>query len=878
MNASPETISRALSYIPPTDRDLWVRMGMAAKAELGEEAFPIWNEWSKQADNYNTRDAQSVWRSIKTDGRITAGTLFYEAKARGFEMSREAKIDPAEIERHRKARAAALEKEAREREERQNRTAEQAIALWERAQPIDTHPYLEAKGIKASGARLYRGPLVIDGMRCDGALIVPIRNAAGQLRSLQFMGPDGTKRYLPGGEKSACYHSIGKPGELIYICEGFATGASIHEATGQAVVVSFDAGNLLPVATIMRDKFPDARLVLAADNDQWTPGNPGVRKAREAAEAVNGRLAIPEFTDPEGEPTDFNDLARQMGHEAVREALALAAAILPAPAEDAAEPQDEPNQPPLDETSPAEGVLAVLAVPQAPLSGISWPTPRPIQAPLLPVKAFDPDALLPECLREWVMDEADRKPCPPDFIAAAVITALGAVVGANCAIRPKMNDDWQVVPNLWGGIVGLPSAKKSPAITSALAPLDRLIADAMEAHKEKAAAFEAQKVAIQAQREAIEARIKGAAKAKSGEARESLEDLTKELQTFNSRQDVEPILRRFKTNDSTVEKLGELLRDNPRGLLALRDELVGLIASWDREGREGERAFFLESWNGTGSFDTDRIARGSIFIENLCLSVFGGIQPDKLTAYLEQAAHSLQNDGMLQRFQVLVYPNHAHWEWRDRKPNKAARDAVYAVFKALAEFDPVGWGAAPKNDFTKFPSFSFDARAQEIFIQWSTELHDEKIAKEESPIIQQHLSKYDKLFPAIALILHLVDCATDDVRGPVTAEAALRAAAWCDYLESHARRCYGLLQDDGLRSAIALSEKIQQRKLESGFTARDVRRNQWRYLTSDEAVRAALDWLEADGWIARIEPHADPKGGRPTVAYDINPAIQRRPS
>ena len=91
---------------------------------------------------------------------------------------------------------------------------------------------------------------------------------------------------------------------------------------------------------------------------------------------------------------------------------------------------------------------------------------------------------------------------------------------------------------------------------------------------------------------------------------------------------------------------------------------MGLIATWEREGREGERAFFLEAWNGNQSFDTDRIGRGHISIPNLCASIFGGIQPDKLTVYLEQAAHALANDGMLQRFQLLVYPDPRRWEWR----------------------------------------------------------------------------------------------------------------------------------------------------------------------------------------------------------------------
>ena len=195
--------------------------------------------------------------------------------------------------------------------------------------------------------------------------------------------------------------------------------------------------------------------------------------------------------------------------------------------------------------------------------------------------------------------------------------------------------------------------------------------------------------------------------------------------------------------------LGELLRENPAGLLVLRDELVGLIASWDREGREGERAFYLEAWNGTESFDTDRIGRGSIFIPNLCVSLFGGIQPDKLVAYLEQAAHALANDGMLQRFQLLVYPDHRAWEWRgpDAGPNMHGTGPLM-FSTSCPNLDPVTWGASPADDFAKFPFFRFDEAAQEIYIEWSANLHRERLPAEDNPIITQHLAKFDKLFPA----------------------------------------------------------------------------------------------------------------------------------
>ena len=296
--------------------------------------------------------------------------------------------------------------------------------------------------------------------------------------------------------------------------------------------------------------------------------------------------------------------------------------------------------------------------------------------------AFDAETLLPESLRAWIVDEAERMPCPPDFIAATVLVALGSIVGARCAMKPKARDSWLIVPNLWGGIVGDPSAKKSPALGAALKPLDRLIAKALEAHTVAQADYETEKVVFDAHQDAIEERIKEAAKKPS---KGDPASIAKELRTHGEQAPDAPTLRRYKTNDSTMEKLGELLRENPAGLLVLRDELVGLIATWDREGREGERAFFLEAWNGNQSFDTDRIGRGHISIPNLCASIFGGIQPDKLTVYLEQAAHALANDGMLQRFQLLVYPDPRPWEWRDRAPDKAARDAAFAVFEALAE-------------------------------------------------------------------------------------------------------------------------------------------------------------------------------------------------
>ena len=509
---------------------------------------------------------------------------------------------------------------------------------------------------------------------------------------------------------------------------------------------------------------------------------------------------------------------------------------------------------------------------QTPFDG--WSKPNPIVAELRPVPTFDADTLLPDVLRMWVMDEAERMPCPPDFVAVAALVALGSIIGARCAIKPKANDSWFVVPNLWGGIVGEPSAKKSPAWSAALKPMDRLVAKAREAFNAALADYETSKIVFDARKDAIESRVKEAAR-KPNKGDPAI--IAAELRAHCEQPLDAPILRRFRTNDCTVEKLGELLRDNPSGVLVLRDELVGLLATWEREGREGERAFFLEGWNGVHGFDTDRIGRGNIAIPNLCLSIFGGIQPDKLTGYLEQATHALANDGMLQRFQLLVYPDACPWEWRDRSPNRAACDNAYSVFETLADFNPVEFGAFPADVFAKFPFFCFDSEAQTVFIDWSKDLHRCRLPGEDEPIIQQHLAKFDKLFPALALIFHLTDCAASGARGNVGKTSALRAAAWCVYLEAHARRCYGLLKDDGLRAAQALAGKLKRGALADGFTMRDIRRNQWRSLSADDGIQAALDWLEGEGWLRGEQTGGTgPGGGRPTVRYRINPAIEAK--
>lgn len=189
----------------------------------------------------------------------------------------------------RKALAArmAAAKLARDLEQQAVHTSAQkrAASIWEKAKPADGgHPYLVSKSVPAYGIKLLREQLV-----------VPLRDVDGKLHSLQFIGKDGRKTFLTGGRKRGCYHAIGRPVEALCICEGYATGATIYQATGNATAVAFDAGNLQPVAKALRQKFPLLTLVIAADNDTETPGNPGLTEAKKAAREVGAVVALPRF-------------------------------------------------------------------------------------------------------------------------------------------------------------------------------------------------------------------------------------------------------------------------------------------------------------------------------------------------------------------------------------------------------------------------------------------------------------------------------------------------------------------------------------------------------------------------------------------------------
>jgi hypothetical protein len=325
--------------------------------------------------------------------------------------------------------------------------------------------------------------------------------------------------------------------------------------------------------------------------------------------------------------------------------------------------------------------------------------------------------------------------------------------------------------------------------------------------------------------------------------------------------------RRYTTQDPTVQKLGALLRENPRGLLLVRDELAGWLHSLEKPGNEGDRQFYLEAWNGTGGYYVDRVGRGTVHIPALTVSVLGGITPGKLNPYVAGAeAGDDRADGLLQRFQMLVWPDTlGEFHKPTRRPDREAREAVVAIFKSLDSVDKLLPPDVECDDDSGIPVLRFDDAAQELFDAWRAELEQRLRSGElrDAPAFEAHLSKYRSLMPSLALLFHLVEVAQEGYTGPthlVGIAAARLAAGWCDFLEKHAAKVYHAEPRPGVAAARALAAKMEAGAITDGETVRDIYRHHWSGLTTAEQVTAGLAVLEAAHWVRVVDGGVSERG------------------
>lgn len=496
------------------------------------------------------------------------------------------------------------------------------------------------------------------------------------------------------------------------------------------------------------------------------------------------------------------------------------------------------------------------AEPQVHKIGIVKRMPEPLPDTLTAVPEFDYE-LLPESLRARVRDISERMQCPPDYVAVGMIVGLSSLVGRRVGVAPKESDDWTVIPNLWGAVVGRPGVLKSPALHEVMKPLRHLQANASEVHARDKNDFEAERLVHEESEKIAKAAIR---KFLIKGAKNLAAETAREHESFET---YKPVCRRYVVNDSTVEKLGEILKENPMGILLFRDELAGFFRNLEKMGREGDRAFYLECWNGDGSFTYDRIGRGTLHIPAACISILGGIQPGPLSEIVRRAGGAA-DDGLLQRFQLLVYPNPSRsWKNIDRRPDQDAKAQVEEVITRLDRIDAMRVDA----DEGEIPILRFEPTAQALFNEWREVLEHRLRDGSEHPLMEAHLAKYRSLVPSLALVLHL----TVADEGPISYEALERGIAWAEFLEPHARRVFAPGISPDLTAAHAIAARIEAGDIEKSFTARDVYRRGWSGLSTRDAVVAGLKVLEDFYWVYSQKTET---GGKPRYDYIVNEAIQ----
>ena len=329
----------ALQYLDPNcSRDEWVKVGMGIKNEFGDAGFDAFDSWSAGSERYKPSDVKSTWRSIKAGGGTTIKSVFKMAIDNGLTFEREP-ISPEEQARLKAEFAQrAKEREAQEAEDEAARqrwhgvVAEFASSLLDQFTiKVKSNKYLSEKKVIGFGVRAFKQSVVVV-MRPNfvaeyvtgakevkqflsdlppkderdysifhikrGDLAIPLIDIDKALWNVQIINATGGKFFLKHGRKTGLFHFIGKASScnILAVCEGYATGASIHMATEWPCAVALDAGNLMTVALALKEKLPDKTFLLCADDDATTKGNPGVTKANEAAAAVNGLVALPDFS------------------------------------------------------------------------------------------------------------------------------------------------------------------------------------------------------------------------------------------------------------------------------------------------------------------------------------------------------------------------------------------------------------------------------------------------------------------------------------------------------------------------------------------------------------------------------------------------------
>ena len=480
-------------------------------------------------------------------------------------------------------------------------------------------------------------------------------------------------------------------------------------------------------------------------------------------------------------------------------------------------------------------------------AGLNGRRRRPARRSLTPTRwtsggRFDPPALpeglLPPIIEQFARVNGDSMGADPAGLAVAALVTCAAAIPDAVQIKVKRHADWTESARLWAALIGPPSAKKSPIITTATGPLCRLDVEMMRAWQKRLAEYEA---------------------------------LSSEEKKGRER----PKQTRLRIEDATMEAAQQVLEGSPWGVLLLQDELSGFFGAMDKynggKGAQADRAFWLRSFNG-GQFALNRVTRGASIIDNLSISMLGGIQPEPL----RKVSGDTVDDGLLQRLFPIMLRNATMG--RD-EPMPPVNSDYRFLIEGLRNLSPPG--------FLGLDVLEFDDGAQQIRRDLEAKHLELQSLETINRKLASHIGKYDGLFARLCVVWHCIehvadgimcgapDDAASDLSETVSEATASRVADFLHrFLLAHAMAFYGGalgLSDDHDRLT-AIAGHILTHRLDR-ITNRDVQRGDrtMRGL-KDHEIRPLLEQLDALGWLDRID------GPRPSSPphWRVNPAVHER--
>lgn len=688
--------------------------------------------------------------------------------------------------------------------------ANRAQDIFSQSIVCTSHPYLTAKGVSAvSGLKLH-----------NGALVVSIQDKAGKVTSLQFIQDNGDKRFLSGGLKRGGYFPIGKDtSKPLVICEGLATGLSLYECLNYPVLVAFDAGNLSPVAQMARSIYPNRDIILAADNDTTTDGNPGVSQATKAALAVEATIAIPRMN---GAKVDWNDLYQKMGAEEVKLQF---------------------------------GAHHKLKVPEEREEFLEAPIPFDGQdRPKLDT------SLLPSALQIFVDGVADAVQVPTELVFMNAICSMAIAVQGKAEVF--IHDDYREPLNIYALAALPPGERKSAVVSLCKQPL-------LEWEQQAYLQVKDVRQSALADRKSLEKMIEGK-RNKLSQGKGETKELLAEIRQLEADLPDVPELPRLFVDDATPEAITALLgKQGERiGIQEAEGGIFDILAGRYNSGA-ANIDLFLKAWSGE-PVTVDRRHGEPLRLKSPMLTVCISPQPDVIAQLADKPG--FRGRGLLARFFYLLPSSRVGFRDTNTQPIPPQVKAVYAnKVTAALTISPILYADGTTAPHRLTLSIEADAIRKAFAEQIECNLRN---GGELEGIIDW-ANKLPGNTTRLAGLLHFFNSHSPTTE-PIAGGTMKSAVYLTSLMVDHAKAAFALMgENEKTAKARRILEWIKSDIAPNAdnFTGRECWQKVRRRFDNMADVKATLDILGERGFISKLERTDTGKTGRPSEIWKLHPSL-----